>query len=66
MYKKIDKKVVFYIFFLPMIKLAKLCTFSFYTLQSIIYTDEFITCLAAQPPCLWADIILNKIIISKK
>ena len=48
-----------------MIKLAKLCTFRFYTPQSCISTDRSIACLGAQPPCVWAGIIIYKIIINQ-
>ena len=63
--KKIDKKVLFYIFFLPVIKLVKFGTFHFYKLQSSISTNEFIACLGAQPPCVWVGIIINEININK-
>ena len=63
--KKIDKKELLYIFFLPVIKLAKLCTFRFYTPQSSISTIKTIACHRAQPPCVWAGIIINKIFKNK-
>ena len=61
---KIYKKVLLYIFFTG-IQLVKLCTFRMYTPQSNVSTHKFIACLGVQPPCLWAGIITNKIIIYK-
>ena len=53
------------IIFLPMIKLTKLCTNRFYTPRSSFSTNEILACLRAQPPCVWAGIIINKIFINK-
>ena len=61
--KKSTKKCNFTIFFLPVIKLAKLSTFRFYTPYSRISTGKIIDCLGAKPPCVWAGIIINKIYI---
>ena len=54
-----------YIFFSPVIKLAKLWTFRFHAPQSCNSNDKGIACLREQPPCVWAGININRIIINK-